>query len=362
MLALPVVGGELGPQYGLDNNAAFTTIDGHDHSSGKGVPVTPLGMDINIDLAINGNNLTLVDTVNFAANAAPLSGIAPNLGCIYVAGNELYYNDEAGNVVAITNNGSVNAGAGSITGLPSGTASASYNSGSATFIWQSATSTAANMDAGSYIFRQVLASAKGITVSSPNSLAADYGLVWPTGLPAAQKFMTLDSSGNIAAPWAVDNSTLEISAGTTVQVKDGGITQAKMTLRNQQVLTVPVGGIGVGNSSGAYSNGLTTYVDITNHVITITTLGNPVVIECVGDGSGNVSTFDSNSVSDPVVRITRDATILAQYAGSVTMPVTVARIVDNPTAGTYTYHVQLKISGSGTAFCNYSRLIVYELK
>src|SRR6266403_2288664 len=110
-LPMPIPGVDPGPDYANNQNSAFTIIDGHTHSAGSGVQITPSGLNINSNLAINSNNLTLVNTVNFKANVSSLAGTSPNLGCVYVGGNELYYNDEAGNVVAITNNGSVNAGA-----------------------------------------------------------------------------------------------------------------------------------------------------------------------------------------------------------------------------------------------------------
>lgn len=197
----PTPGEDPGPDYANNLQTSLTTIGAHDHSPGKGLPVTPLGLNINADLPLNGNNLTLVKTVNFVSLIAPLAGVSPNLGCIYVSGNELYYNDESGNVIPITLNGSVNSGAGSITGLPSGTASASYSGGSQTFIWRSATNTPANMDMGSAIIREVAANAKGVTLKSVTSLGTDYDLILPQ-LPSVPKVLTLDAAGNITTSQA----------------------------------------------------------------------------------------------------------------------------------------------------------------
>lgn len=197
-LVVPTVGQDPGPDWATNLNSSLGILDVHDHSSGKGVQITPAGLNINSDLSIHSNNLTAIKTVNFIAQSGSLAGISPNLGCIYVAGKELYYNDEVGNIVPITNNGSVNAGAGSITGLPSGTASASYSSGSQTFIWQSATSTPANMDFGSAIFRNISSGSHGVTVNAPSALGADYSLTWPS-LPAQTNVSTLDASGNMGS-------------------------------------------------------------------------------------------------------------------------------------------------------------------
>jgi microcystin-dependent protein len=197
-LVVPTVGSEPGPTWASDLNADLGILDQHNHSSGQGVQINPNGLNINADLPLNSNNLTTIKTANFAALGSPLAGASPNLGCVYVAGNELIYNDEAGNIVPITNNGSVNAGAGSITGLPSGTASASYSGAGQTFTWQSATSTPANMDAGSFVFRNITANSKGLTLNPPNAMGADYSAVLPPANSSGSTvFLTYDTSNNI---------------------------------------------------------------------------------------------------------------------------------------------------------------------
>lgn len=197
-LIVPTVGQEPGPNWASDLNADLGTLDQHNHSSGQGVQITPAGLNINTDLPMNSNNITQINTTRYQALGSPLSGISPNLGCMYVASNELYYNDEAGNTVKITNNGSVNAGAGSISGLPSGTASASYVGVSGTFVWESATNTAANMDFASAIFRDQTLSSNGVTVSPPNSIPSDYAITWPPqNTTGSTVLLTYDTSGNI---------------------------------------------------------------------------------------------------------------------------------------------------------------------
>jgi hypothetical protein len=194
-LQIPTIGAEAGPQYAADVNNSLTIIDAHNHSAGSGVLVTPSGLNINSDLPINGNNLTLVFTIRFLSEASPIPNAAPNIGCIYVVGNELYYNDfSGGHEVQITNNGSVNAGAGSITGLPSGTASVSF--AASTYVFQSSTNTAANVDIASLILRNNTPSSNGLTLSPPNALGANYTLTLPA-LPSVTSVMTLDASGNM---------------------------------------------------------------------------------------------------------------------------------------------------------------------
>lgn len=196
-LPISTIGVDTGLNWETNLNASLSIIDGHNHSVGQGVQIQPNGLDINADLSFQGNNATLLRSVRFLSQSAVLSG-SSDVGCIYVVGNELYYNDlTGGHNVQITNNGNVNAGAGSISGLPSGTASVSYSAG--TYVFQSATNTAANLDGASVIFRDTTASSNGVTVSAPSALAANYTITWPSGAPASTLPVSMDTSGNLSA-------------------------------------------------------------------------------------------------------------------------------------------------------------------
>lgn len=203
-LVIPGVGTEAGPTWASDINASLSVIDQHNHSSGSGVQINPSGLNINSDLTFNSFNAIQLRSVRFTPQPVALSGIS-DLGCLYEAGVDLYYNDGSGNQIQLTSGGSIVGTAGSISGLPSGTASASYSGG--TFTWQSATSTAANMDAASYVLRNNSASSKGLTLQPPNSMAADYSLTLPL-TPGAQSFLSIDPSGNIAQYCVVDGGII----------------------------------------------------------------------------------------------------------------------------------------------------------
>ncbi len=233
-LNIPVVGVDPGPQYATDINSCLNIIDQHDHTTGSGVPITPAGLNINTDLTLNGNNLTVARTLRLQPQLIGFTPGVLDIGALYEIVNDLYYTDGAGNQIRITQGGSLAGAAGTITGLPSGTASASFAAG--TFVFQAATLTAADIDGGSYILRNNTASSFGLTLSPPNAMGADFTLVLPT-LPASQKFMTLDAAGNMAAAWAVDNSTIEVSSNS-VRVKAGGITNnevASNTISNDRI-------------------------------------------------------------------------------------------------------------------------------
>lgn len=228
-LPIPIPGVTPGPIWAQDINSSFLIIDQHNHSPGKGVLIQPNGININSDLTFQTHNATALRASRFTSQSATLT-TAADIGQLYVVGNELYYNDvTGGNKIAITSNGSVNAGAGSITGLPSGTAGVSYSGGTYTF--QSATNTAANVDGESFILRNSAASSKGLTLNPPAAMGANFSLTLPS-LPASQKIMTLDASGNMSAPYTVDGSTITISANV-IGVPAGAIgdTQIAPTIR-----------------------------------------------------------------------------------------------------------------------------------
>lgn len=216
-LPVPIVGVDAGPDWANNYNSCLSILDQHNHSVGSGVQITPNGLNINQDLNFNDTNGTNFRSVRFQSQGSLLS-LGTDLGCLYESNVDLYYNDGSGNQIRLTQSGSIAGTPGSITGLVS-PASVTYAGGTYTF--QSTTATPANIDAGSYVFRNNVANSKGLTLSPPNAMAADYGLVLPA-LPAAQSFMAIDTSGNVTA-------FANVSQGITASmILDGTITGAKI--------------------------------------------------------------------------------------------------------------------------------------
>lgn len=363
-LPIPIVGSEAGPAWANDINNCLGLIDAHDHSPGKGVLISPNGLNINADLTLNNNNAIALRTVRFTPN--PTIG-ASDLDAVFVNGVDLYYVDGNGNQVRLTQSGAVAGTPGSIANLVP-PASASYNSSTGTFIFQSAANTAANLDAESIILRNSAANSKGLTLSPPSGMAADYTLVLPA-LPSVTNFVTLDSSGNFGAAANVDNSTLQFS-GNVLSVKDGGITKPKLAALGQQISA----------SSGAFSSDGTGAVPVTNLSVTITTTGRPIFVGLIPDGNiTNASSFGVANLSSPnsiigYAQILNGSTIIAissvaagQAFSSLTVagsfvPVGSVYTIDTPSAGTITYSVNIHadVSSSSVSML-YAKLIAYEL-
>lgn len=362
-LVIPVVGSESGPQYASDINSSLTIIDQHDHSAGNGVLITPSGLNISSDLPINNNNLTAIRSSRFQAQSAVLA-LTSDLNCTYVTGVDLYYNDGSGNKIRITQSGAVAGTPGSIANLVS-PASASYSSANQTFIWQSAANTPANMDFGYAVFRNNTANSRGLSLYPPTAMGSNYSLTLPS-LPAQTNIMTLDAAGAMGAALNVDNSTLQ-SSTNVLSVKDLGITQAKKAIRSVATTAVPAGGVMITASCGNFGVATPSPQSVTNLSGTITTLGNPVKLMLMPDGSVTDEAVVVNNVNDTaIVQIYRDSTLIFTThlaSGSVQTELPVAAIggLDAVAAGTYTYSVKLASANSVGVALRWTKLVAYEL-
>lgn len=371
-LPVPIVGQDIGPQYAFDVNSCLNIVDVHDHSAGNGVQISQAGINITGDLSFNSNDATSLRSTRFASQSAVLAEAA-DLRCAYVVSNDLYFNDGLGNQIRITQSGAVAGTPGSISNLVS-PASASYVAANQTFVWQSAANTAANMDGGSIILRPITAAAFGITISPPGGLGANYTVTLPSALPASQKFVTLDNSGNLSAPWAVDSTSLEINSNT-LQIKDLGVSTTKIAASAVTTAKIADGNVtpikqstaqnNFSNISGSYSNSTTSYTDVTGLSITMTVAGNrPIFMGLKSNGTSNqlVQVSSSTNSSAGVVKFIQNAgidstvveiplSILAGGATSttVTAPTTAFSIVFMPvSAGSITFRVQAKAVGASS--------------
>lgn len=354
-LPIPVPGLDPGPDYANNLYACLGPtgggIDGHDHSAGNGVPITPAGINISSDLPFSGNNAIQLKTARFNSQSAAITSSSPNVGCAYNVLGNLYWNDASGNQIQITSGGAVAGTPGSIANLVA-PASASYVALSKTFVWQSDVATAANMDFASAILRNSTASSKGCTLNPPSAMAADITLTLPT-IPSDQSFMAVDNSGNMSGYAAVS----------------GGIVRTNLAPLGQQIST----------SSGSASTNSTSYTDVTNLSKSITTSGRPVWVGLMWDGTSSISSIEVDSVVGGTgavgnVRFVRGSTALnpaefridAQSASSQALrfswPVTSYFYIDPVGAGTYTYKVQYQIdSASNSILINGAILFVYEI-
>jgi hypothetical protein len=348
LLPIPTPSQTGGPQYALDELSCFNKIDAHDHSNNKGAPIALSSLTVSQDLSMEGYGLTSLKYVQFS-NQTTIQGA----GSLYMLNNELYFKDGTNTYnVQITNNGSVNvSGQVGFVGLPSGTASATYIPALSTFKYESSTNVAATLDVGPLKLNNLAPTSKYVLVSSPVGLAANYNLTLPTSLPAATKIVQLSSTGTLTADLVVDNSTLEISSNI-LQVKDGGITSAKLS----PSITFPAGSVdAAARLSAPYfiTNSFTGTFGAGAALIqtqTLTTSANNKMIMVGLFGSGTQSYFSANGGTAYVYATIQGGSIGETTIGYLYTSGTEGSCWFAPyyiTSGQATYTIRLR--GTGTA-------------
>jgi len=194
-LPIPVPSQTGGPQYAQDEVSCFNQIDGHNHTPGQGALVPLNGLNVNQNFNMNSLTVTNLKSIQLLNQA-----VSPGSSSLYMLGNNLYWTDGTGayNVQITSGNAVAVSGAVGFSGLPSGTASAAYISGSGTFRFQSATNTGATLDIGPLKTRNTTASSNAVTITPPNPLPADYTLTLPSALPANTSFVQASNTGALS--------------------------------------------------------------------------------------------------------------------------------------------------------------------
>jgi len=360
-LTLPVPTVTLGPQYAFENNTAFEVIDEHDHTPGAGVPITPDAININADLPFGNFNATNLRSSRYTPALSPLS-LPSDLGCVYVSGVDLYYNDVSGNQIRLTQAGSIISGGGNITGLVA-PASASYVSLNGTFVWQSNTNVAANLDAASVILRNTTVSSFGLTLSPP-TLAGNFTITLPTLPGSGTKFLRINNTGTMTANGDVDNVTIEV-VSNNLQVKNLGITVGKLAA-NIPVANPATIGLIAESASLNKIVGLTPEV-ITGSSVTITVSGNRAILyegmltSTSGGGQGIIILAANRVFCSARVGGVPFASIIIP-ANSQGNPLTILRyIYYPPSAGTYTFDLEAFNDGNTPSNFDGGRMLAREI-
>ncbi len=261
-LYLPTIAVDSGLTWEQNINANSSILDGHNHSNGSGNQIGPSGININADLPFNINNATALRSVQFNAQAIPLA-LAADVGCMYVSGVDLYYNDVNGVQIQITTGGSVNA---TSSGISSGTASASFVA--STLVVNSASNTPANIKGASLLLGNTGVSGSNyLQLSPPSALALNYSITLPA-LPGSTSFLTMDSSGTMAASTSISGGiTGSMIASATVtgsNIASATITGGNIASGTVTPANLSSTGTGTSGSSGSFSTSSTSYVSVTN--------------------------------------------------------------------------------------------------
>lgn len=384
-LTLPVVGplGTSGPEWANLVNQALNDVDAHDHSSGNGKQITPAGMNINQTLQMNSNQLSEIASLALDNNVAQPASV--NL--IYEYAGELYFNDASGNKVQLTSGGTINvASLGTITGdYSSSTADLTYSNASKTFIFKQSATVTANIDCGPIKIYRNIAASPYARIQQSNSQAANLDWTLPYAYPISKLPIKVDAAGvqTIEQINTVDIADSQITAlklstdaVETLKIKDLNVTTSK--LADGAVTNVKKAAVGqqISASCGDYTTTSTIPLDVTNLSVSLTTVGRPVFVGLISDGSFNNSEIVTrNSVtgnqSASYFLIYRGATQIAKLPlSTVTLtsladariPVSALWTIDTPTAGTYTYKISVYSGNSNyDTMVRFAKLIAYEL-
>lgn len=349
-LIVPIVGQEPSPTYAQDINNSLTIVDSHSHALGSGVQITPAAMNINASLSMGENDLINIAALTLIAQ----SGSQANQS-LYVSGVDLYYADGNGNAIQITTGGAVNA---TSSGISSGSASASFSGG--VLIVDQASNTPGNIQAGSILIGNNVASSKFVTLSAPNSLASNYQLFLPT-IPAQTNVVSLDSSGNLGSI-----TYDQVGEGMTAT---GANAIAASRTRAYGGSTEGIGGVPIGFNSGNYSTNSPGLTNVTNMSVTITTSGRPVWVGLIADSNGgaNNSYFQSQNGYSIFCFLRNGAAFRVSQFGNdrgapfAVFPPSSASMIDFVGAGTYTYTFAVAVLNADLIVVDYCDLVAYEL-
>ena len=280
-LPIPIVGITSGPNYAIYLDSCLNRVDGHTHLTGSGVPITPAALNINSAVDMLGWSLINTEAVEFSLQTSSPS----NSSIFSKTDGNLYFTNSTGGVVQITNGLQVNA---SSSGIISGTASAAFSSN--VLVVNEATSTPANIQAGSILIGNNLINSNFVTLSAPSALGSGYTLVLPA-IPAQKNVMTLDASGNMSSITydqvgqsmtsvgadAIGSSMSSVGANAIGSSMSSAGADAIAASRTRAVAaTVGVGGVAI-SSAITFSNSSTEYGS-SPEAVTITTSGRPVYI------------------------------------------------------------------------------------
>lgn len=129
------------------------------------------------------------------------------------------------------------------------------------------------------------------------------------------------------------------------------------------------------SGSGSFATNSTSFVDVTNLTVTITTTGGAVEVFLIPEDGTNLSyvgpAINAGTDISGQIKLLRDATSVGIFYSASTgasgtlgdaVPAGAIRFFDTPAAGTYTYKLQALVSSaSGSMRVNYSKLVAREL-
>jgi len=214
----------------------FDTIDVHDHTTGKGVPVPSAGLRINADVAwaYSGTAYAITGAKGFATTPTAASSVTSYTNMLFANSsdsNNLYFRNSSGTNVQITSGSTINV---SVVGGIGG----DYASVGALLSFDDATDSYWLQQQGSPrpwarirvgdvdIYETAASVTQRIRLQSPAALAASYALTFPGALPGSTLAIQSSSAGVLTFSNAFTGpvtSTTDITANVSTGIIKGAM-------------------------------------------------------------------------------------------------------------------------------------------
>ena len=321
-LAKPAVGVTVGPTWATDLNTSIDAVDNHDHSTNKGVRITPAAINVNADVEFNDNSATELKNLIFSTVTAATTRYS-----VYQASGNLYWRNGAGTAVQITTGSTVNAGAGSIDGMTGTDAGATYVDGAKSYNFFC---DSGNTDFGKMAHADLLL----YKFTDDNSADTDY-------ITIAASTLASGSSGTVTVPAETGTilTTATSYAGAAINVATSASNYA-INLKPHGTGYVVVGNGGATgklSSNGAYDLILATNSGTNSGTIVITDAADGA-ISFIPNGTGEI-VIGSGSASGKITSSGAHDLVLDTNAGSSSSSITITDAADG--------NIALNTNGTG---------------
>lgn len=201
LLVVPDPGVTLGPAWAQQIADALERIDLHNHTPNLGVALSSQSITVDGDLSLQAFNLTGIRTLRLNSQlSTPVT--ANDLQIVYSMGGELFYRDDAGNAVQLTNGGSIAGTAGTIANLGTGGSSANFNDGTDTFTFLYSPSKPgkfAHADLELYPYDGTNTYTNNVSIKVNTTLSGDYDFILPDTLPVRTSTLLVSSVGQVSS-------------------------------------------------------------------------------------------------------------------------------------------------------------------
>ena len=311
-IAKPGVGVSVGPTWATDLNTTIDAVDNHDHSTNKGIRITPAAINVNADVEFNQNSATEVKNVIFDSSVTA----ATTSYSVYQASGNLYWRNGSGTQVQITTGSTVNAGAGSIDGMTGTDAGATFVDGAKSYNFFC---DSGNTDFGKMAHADLLL----YKFSDDNVADTDYVTIATSSLASG-------SSGTVTVPAETGTilTTNTSYAGAAINVATSASNYA-INLKPHGTGHVVIGNGGATGkltSNGAYDLILDTNSGTNSSNITITDAANGS-ISFIPNGTGEI-VIGSGSASGKITSSGAHDLVLDTNAGTDSGTITITDAAD----------------------------------